>query len=604
MGKWRFYTSKELKPAGWLRDQLTIQANGLSGHLHEVWPDVRDSAWIGGDRDAWERVPYWLDGFIPLAYLLDDEAMKATAKRYVDAILAGQQEDGWICPCKKEERPKYDTWAVQLISKALTVYWQCSGDERAIAAARRVMKNYFDLLSGGEVKLFCWGEHRWFEAFICLNELWRLKPELWIKELAKLLAAQGTDYEKMSPLWKRPLNKWTYDTHIVNLAMMLKEEAVTCELLDLPYTDRAGRLYGILKEYNGTPVELFTGDECLSGLSPIQGTELCAVVEQMYSLELLYAYTGDKKWAERLETVAFNALPATLSDDMWTHQYDQMSNQIACIRFPGKPIFRTNGPESHLFGLEPGYGCCTSNFSQGWPKFALSAFMHSESAVLSAVPVPSVLTTKDFTLRLDSEYPFKNTLKYTVDAEKPFRLEVRVPSFAENLKVNGAAHKTCDLCFDIPAGSGQVIEISFESSPRFIDRPNGLRSVKCGSLLFSLPIPFIQKKLEYVRDGVERKYPYCDWELIPAGKWNYAFCGEPGKPEERAVNKTPFSSAWPPVTLDIPMRPIKWDYEDGYDTVCAKLPGTEPAGEAETKTLYPYGCAKLRMTEMPLINSK
>jgi hypothetical protein len=27
--------------------------------------DVRDSRWIGGDRDGWERVPYWLDGFVP-----------------------------------------------------------------------------------------------------------------------------------------------------------------------------------------------------------------------------------------------------------------------------------------------------------------------------------------------------------------------------------------------------------------------------------------------------------------------------------------------------------------------------------------------------------
>ena len=73
MQKWQFYTSKELKPSGWLKDQLLIQAAGLNGHLHEVWPDVRDSAWVGGARDAWERVPYWLDGFIPLAYLLDDE---------------------------------------------------------------------------------------------------------------------------------------------------------------------------------------------------------------------------------------------------------------------------------------------------------------------------------------------------------------------------------------------------------------------------------------------------------------------------------------------------------------------------------------------------
>ena len=88
MKKWNFYTSKELKPKGWVKRQLEIQAEGLSGNLDKVWRDVRDSAWIGGDADGWERVPYWLDGFIPLAYLLEDEDMISRAKKYIDAILS------------------------------------------------------------------------------------------------------------------------------------------------------------------------------------------------------------------------------------------------------------------------------------------------------------------------------------------------------------------------------------------------------------------------------------------------------------------------------------------------------------------------------------
>ena len=601
MNKWDLFTMRELKPAGWLKDQLLIQAQGLNGHLHEIWPDVRDSAWIGGDRDSWERVPYWLDGFIPLAWLLDDEGMKQTAKKYVDAILDRQQEDGWICPCKKEERAKYDTWAVQLISKALTVYWQCTGEKRVIDAVRRIMKNYYELLRDGTISLFYWGEHRWFEAFIALNELWKLQSEDWIRELAAILASQGTDYEKQAVKWKRPLNRWTYDTHIVNIAMMLKEEAVSCDLLGLPYTDKAGRLYDILKQYNGTAVGLFTGDECLAGLSPIQGTELCAVVEQMYSLELLYAYTGDPKWAERLEEISFNALPAAISDDMWTHQYDQMSNQIACQQFPGKPIFRTNSSDAHLFGLEPGYGCCTANFGQGWPKLALSAFMHRGDTVLSAMLLPSVLKTEQLTIRLETEYPFQNKLLYRIDALKPFRLMVRIPSFAGKLTVDGKAHETKDLCFDIPAGSGQTIRISFETAPRFVDRPNGLKSIQCGSLVFSLPVSFRKEMHEYEKKGVERKFPYCDYELIPESAWNYGWCGILGNTEYRGLSKTPFSSERPPVTLEAKMRQIAWDFEDGYETVCAKLPCAQIEGSETVQTLYPYGCAKLRMTEMPMI---
>src|SRR4051812_28920110 len=73
-----------IKPAGWLKDQLRIQADGLSGHLDEFWPDIKESAWFGGKAEGWERVPYWLDGLVPLAYLLDDATLKARVKRSID----------------------------------------------------------------------------------------------------------------------------------------------------------------------------------------------------------------------------------------------------------------------------------------------------------------------------------------------------------------------------------------------------------------------------------------------------------------------------------------------------------------------------------------
>ena len=50
--RYRFFSAGEMAPRGWLRRQLEIQAAGLSGHLHEVWPDVRDSAWIGGKAEG------------------------------------------------------------------------------------------------------------------------------------------------------------------------------------------------------------------------------------------------------------------------------------------------------------------------------------------------------------------------------------------------------------------------------------------------------------------------------------------------------------------------------------------------------------------------
>ncbi len=198
MKRFDLYTAREIKPRGWLKKQLEIQAAGLSGHLDQIWPDVRDSAWIGGEREGWERVPYWLDGFIPLAYLLEDEDMIARAKKYVDAILAGQQADGWLCPCSEEARETYDTWALLLIGKVLVNYYECSQDARVPDALYRAFKNYYELLKNGKIHLFKWGKYRWFEGFVALNFLSDRYGEAWIYELAKMLKEQGADYAQMT----------------------------------------------------------------------------------------------------------------------------------------------------------------------------------------------------------------------------------------------------------------------------------------------------------------------------------------------------------------------------------------------------------------------
>lgn len=288
---YNFFKGTSIKPMGWLKEQLEIQAKGLSGNLDKVWPDIRDSAWIGGDKEGWERVPYWLDGFIPLAYLLENSDMISRAKKYIDAILDRQQPDGWICPCNKDRRSSYDVWAHFLIGKVLTVYYDFTQEDRVKDALYKSMLCLYDIMKKGEIKLFEWGKYRWFECFIPLNFLYDTYNEEWIKDLGGLIRKQGTDYRKITELWKRPLNKWTLDTHIVNLCMMLKYETVSYELLGEEYQDYAEELWNVLEKYNGTAVGTFTGDECLSGLANNQGTELCSVTELMYTCELLYAIT-------------------------------------------------------------------------------------------------------------------------------------------------------------------------------------------------------------------------------------------------------------------------------------------------------------------------
>ena len=602
-GKYSFFTTKEIRPEGWLRNELELAANGLAGNLDIVWPDVRDSAWVGGNREGWERVPYWLDGFIPLAYLLEDEGMIARAERYVNEILARQRADGWICPTAPE---KTDTWSVQLISKVLVHYYECSGDERIPDVIYRMMKNYYDFLSAG-LPIGEWGKFRWFETFPALNFLAKRYDDAWICALAKLVRNLGFDYHQAEPLWERVVYRWKLETHIVNLCMMLKGEILSRDLLGEDYRDEATHFYGLLERNHGTAVGTFTGDECLAGKSPIQGTEFCSVVELMDSFEQLYAYTGDRKWAERLERVAFNALPATTTEDLWAHQYVQMVNQVDSTPFGHHPPFTNNNGDAHLFGLEPHYGCCTANHGQGWPKFALSAFLRAPDGILSAVPLPAKVNTlwkgAPVSVECQTEYPFRNTITYRTSAEKAgMKLRVRIPSFAKNLTVNGQPiKKQSMLVFMVPAGES-VYNVSFSAAPVIDARPHRMGTVHVGSLVFSLPIAHKDTRVEYEKNGVERKFPYCDYHIKGTGNWNYGFASRALTVEERPLPKIPFSESAPALVVHADLATIDWGLCYGYEELPAPYPEhRKPLAKPTSQTLIPYGCTLLRMTEMPIL---
>jgi hypothetical protein len=134
-----------ITPSGWLLEQLKIQAEGLSGHLAMFYPSIADSWWVGGTQDQggmiYQQAPYWLNGFLPLAYQLKnagietlhpkcggsaghhghgDRFAQSTAappssgipvsetvrplqqvRAYIDGIMARVQPSGWIGPAPK-----------------------------------------------------------------------------------------------------------------------------------------------------------------------------------------------------------------------------------------------------------------------------------------------------------------------------------------------------------------------------------------------------------------------------------------------------------------------------------------------------------------------
>ncbi len=607
-----------IKPTGWLHNQLQIQANGLSGHLDEFWPDIKDSGWFGGEAEGWERAPYWLDGVIPLAYLLENPTLKNKVEKYMDLIIKSQDETGWMG--LNQDLATYDLWAAFLILKPLIQFHQATGDERVPGVVNRLL-HWVDGHIGRR-PLFNWGKFRWFESLIGIYWMYEQTEEPWLLDLAVKLQAQGFDWSsffKRFPLKEKTLKgQWNFMGHVVNNGMAVKAPALWWRLTGSE--DDRLMVYKIMEEqdrYHGQVTGIFSGDECFAGKSPSQGTELCAVVEYMYSLEMLTAILGDPKFGDRLEKVTFNALPATFSPDMWSHQYDQQANQVLC-HINEDHLWTTNGPESNIFGLEPNYGCCTSNLSQGWPKFAANLWMHTDDEGLAAAAyAPCLIHTKvrgvPVTVEVETDYPFREDIFVTIRTERPltFPLYLRIPGWAAEASVERTTgpvfHPKAESYFKIEKTwrGEEDIKIVLPMKPRASRRYNNAIAIERGPLIFSLKIGEEWKQVN--KDKPYRELPHADWEVHPTTPWNYALDIHEKTLEkdivfkEHPLGKNPFSPDGAPISAAIRgIRIENWTLLKGSAAPPPKSP-VELEGRRLALTLIPYGCTNLRVTEFPTL---
>ncbi|HEY4156001.1 MAG TPA: beta-L-arabinofuranosidase domain-containing protein, partial [Puia sp.] len=618
-------------PGGWLKKQLDLQRDGLTGHLGEIsiWLSRKDNAWLdknGKGKWGWEELPYWLKGYGDIAYMLKDQRMIRETKFWINAVLNNQRENGDFGPMVVHKGTR-DLWTNMPMLWCLQSYYEFSNDKRVLHLMSRYFKWELSLPDEHFLEDY-WENSRGGDNLYSVYWLYNRTGEPWLLDLASKIDRNTADWRQQNNL-----PNW----HNVNIAQCFREPATyylqshNSKDLEATYND-----FKLVRNiYGQVPGGMFGADEnARKGYDdPRQAVETCGMVEQMTSDQMLLRMTGDDSWAENCEDVAFNTFPAAFMPDFRSLRYLTAPNMVVSDSKNHSPGIDNNGP---FLMMNPfSSRCCQHNHSAGWVYYAentwmatpddgLVAQLYSDGSVTASVgDGTNVVFTEQ------THYPFGETVNFSVKASKPVRfpLYLRIPAWcgAAQVKVNGKevnispeAGTYLRLTKKWKSGDRIILQLPMKIKLRTWEKNKNSVSIYYGPLSFSLKIKerYVRKDSKETATGDSKWQANADagkwpsFEIYPASAWNYGLLLEPGEPEKSFTVKrnpwpaddNPFTNESAPIELEAKGKEIPSWTLDQYG-LCAPLPQSPVVSRSATVPLelVPMGGARLRISAFPVL---
>jgi uncharacterized protein len=620
-----------VEPRGWLRDWAVTMRNGITGYLDER-NEVFENGWKGvaihwsfsnADGTFWplEQSAYWLDGAIRLGYILKDEALIRKIRDRLDPVVDGVHQAAGgtsFVHWKENWTPRgFDCWAQSHMGRALVALYQGSGERKVLDALVKVYSNYStDLgpLDFADVRGLC--------NLDPMMETYAYTGDGRILERATTAFAR-TDVQALVRTWS--------EGTVAPGHMVITYENIRVPAVMYPWTGQethlaaTRRAFDWLDEHHMLPYGLPSSEEYAAGIGAARKTETCNIPAMLMAAHWMYRIEGDGAWGDRMEKAFFNAAPAALTRDGERVVYYQTPNRIK----PG--VLPVESPHPGAGGIA--YGplacahvlCCVGASNRIIPSYIANMWMATADRGLAATLYGPCAVRADVgdgvpvRIACDTAYPFEETLRMTVEPERPVRfpLYLRRPGWCAEpvVTVNNRRVRTAEvpdrpgfLRIDRRWRRGDIVTMTlpmrvrvdrglegpypaeargyFHQIPQALFEPRALpfASVSYGPLLFALPIP-----------EQDENTP------VDGAKWQYALNLHPDEAAGIKVERTPMPARWnwpldAPLALTVPARAFDWQ-----PTLVQALPAAPVAGgEPERIRLIPYGCAKFQISMFPV----
>lgn len=626
-----------VKADGWLQHQLTLMADGQVGRLEELSKFLKDdNGWFGGDERGWEEAPYWFRGFYDLSILTGNERLLKSRDKWIEALVSSQAKDGYygsdfnrLVKGSKKDQAIADLWPHMAMNDALISHYEATGDERIIPMMTKFFAFCRDLPDQHFLPQISWDYYENYK-----EEFGDWKPRTQLKRAGDFVPQILWVYNKTGEEWlldlavkvyhrtQPAMNEWL-DNHNVNFAQRVRYAAQMYPITgDKRYIGKSDLfLKSFELAWGQMPRGAFASDERIrSGkIDARQAIETCGICELNKSYYIMSRITGDTAYADKVEDLTFNALPASHAPDHRSIRY-----LTACNMVYSEPKMDFKNKNAEPMFSATNHRCCQHNTAMGWPWFVRNLWQASpDNGLVAWLYAPNTVSAKvgaagsPVTIASDTVYPFGDRVVMNISAEQSaaFPLYLRVPGWCDEMeiKVPGENQTITEkagklMRIDRTWADGDKVEIRFGMDLKATTWPrNGAVTVDRGPLSYSVRI-----KENWNKVSGKGKAAWPRFTLSPASDWNYGLAIDAENPaadikitKAAALADQPWSEANAPIVLRVPAKKIEGWKSSRRHTVDAVREGpVKSDAPLETIEMIPMGCAHLRMTVLPLISDR
>ncbi|KAF0195796.1 MAG: hypothetical protein FD166_2762 [Bacteroidetes bacterium] len=526
----------EIKPAGWIREQMESDLDGFVGHLDELVPDLMNDKIYDADRLTkhlksknlgntgpeldpqylwWnsETQSNWWDGYIRNAILLNNSGHLEKVRKYIEYLLSTQDDDGYLGIYSPELRYAFndengELWAKTTALRGLLAWYEYTGQPEILDAIKLavsdVMKHYPADASSpfNSKKPFAGGLTHGLTFTDILDRLFQITGNkdylnyalfLYRDFSVNLLAEDAQLGKILDPAYRnKEHGVHTYE-HLrpLTMAWIASGNNELKTALDI----YLGRI-----RQSTTPSGGPIGDEWVGGRhanATETGYEYCSLQELLDGYTSLLQKTGDSRYGDLTERLFFNAAQGARHPHESAIAYCKTDNSFAMTGTKnGEPA----GQEIQTrYKYSPAHQdvavCCVPNAGRITPYFVKSMWLKDKEGLVSSLLGPCEVQTdfKGVKIHVNevTDYPFANTITYNVKAEKPvaFVLKIRKPEWTKSVKLNfNYTEKDGYLCISRTWEGNENVQLELLSEPEVHKDQNGENYFSFGALLFALPV--------------------------------------------------------------------------------------------------------------------